>query len=179
MTVSDDIPAVNSVLRLGGKNVPIRGSVGFSGAGGITIPCAALTGTNVFTVEANFCGTGEVLAKKSLLVHDAWVVGADDEGLVYLEVNGIRTTTAVNVGDGCWHHVALAVDRASAKTAVLYLDGVAVQTIDASDMTVDAGDFVIGEDFRGSIVGVRFSAGVPPKRFFIARPPYGTVFTVR
>ena len=91
----------------------------------------------------------------------------------------MRTTTTVNAGDGCWHHVALAVDRASAETAVLYLDGVAVKTINASGMTVDSGDFVIGEDFCGSIVGVRFSAGVPPKRFFVARPPYGTVFTVR
>ena len=40
---------------------------------------------------------------------------------------------------------------------------------DVSGMTLDAGDFVVGEDFVGNIVGVRFTpAALQPNRFMAA-----------
>ena len=179
VSFSDDLPAANSVLRIRGNNSPLAGSAGFPGEGGITVPCAAVTGTNVFTVEANFCGTGKVFAKKTYLGHDAWAAGVDAEGFAFAEVNGVRTKTSVAADDGCWHHIALAVDRASAKTAILYVDGTAAATVDVSGMTVDAGDFAIGEGFEGSMVGVRFSPGALSSGFLVARPPMGLVISVR
>ena len=97
-----------------------------------------------------------------------------------VEINGVKTSTAVRVDDGKWHHAALVVDRASTQTAKLYIDANEVETVDVSSMTLDSGDFVVGEDFVGNIVGVRFSPGaVPCGRFMIAGPVPGLRFIFR
>ena len=47
----------------------------------------------------------------------------------------------------------------TSKKATLYVDGVTATAVDISNMVVDGGDLVVGGDFTGNIVGVRFSPG--------------------
>ena len=169
LALSGVLPCTETSVKIGAVRVALSHSVAFSGNGGMTIPCAATVGSKVFTVEANFCGNGTVFAKQMFGGNSSWAVRTTDGGLASVEINGVTTATAVDVDDGKWHHAALVVDRASAQTANLYIDGALVASVDASDMTLDAGDFVVGEDFAGNIVGVRFSpALLSPDRFMLA-----------
>ena len=173
-TLSDAMP-VGASLKVGGTKVAPAKSISFDGSGGVTIPCAALVGTNVFTMEANVCGRGTVFAKKRY-GGTSWSVGTDSDGCAVLGVNDTLTASAVALDDGKWHHVALTVDRISANTATLYVDGVAVVSADVSDMVVDAGDLVVGGDFTGNIVGVRFSPGcLDPAEFMTVSRANGLV----
>ena len=174
LALSGSLPCLEATVKVGNGRVKLSNSVAFSGNGGMTIPCAATVGTNVFAVEANFCGNGTIFAKKMFGGKSSWAVRSTSGGFASVEVGGVATATAVNVDDGKWHHVALIVDRASTRTAKLYIDGGLVASADASGMTLDSGDFVVGEDFVGSIVGVRFSPGVvQPNKFIIAGPAPG------
>ena len=180
LVLSGNLPCSETFVRTGKGRVKLSHSVAFSGNGGLTIPCAATVGTNVFTVEANFSGSGTVFAKKMFGGKSSWAVTTADDGAVSVEINGVKTSTAVRVDDGKWHHAALVVDRASTQTAKLYIDANEVETVDVSSMTLDSGDFVVGEDFVGNIVGVRFSPGaVPCGRFMIAGPVPGLRFIFR
>ena len=110
----------------------------------------------------------------------SWAVTTTDDGLASVEINGVTTTTAVSVDDGKWHHAALVVDRASAQTAKLYIDGSEVVSVDVSAMTLDSGDFVVGEDFVGNIVGVRFSpTALTSGRFMTAGAIPGLSIVIR
>jgi hypothetical protein len=174
LALSGSLPCLGAAVKIGNVRVKLSNSVAFSGNGGMTIPCAATVGTNVFAVEANFCGNGTVFAKKMFGGKSSWAVKTTADGFASVEIDGVATATAVNVDDGKWHHAALIVDRSGAQTAKLYIDGVPAASVDASGMTLDAGDFVVGEDFVGDIVGVRFSPGaVPPDKFMIAGPVPG------
>ena len=176
---SDALPYSNAKLKIGGAKVAPLKSLAFSGAGGVTIPCAALVGTNVFTVEANVCGVGTVFAKKRYR-GTSWSVGTDGSGNAALGVNDAATSSSAALGDGKWHHVALIVDGALANTATLYVDGVAATSADVSEMAVDAGDLVVGGDFSGNMLGVRFSPGVvPTDRFMVADDAKGFMMVVR
>jgi hypothetical protein len=169
LALSDDLPRTETYVKIGGERIRFSKSIAFSGNGGMTIPCAATVGSKVFTVEANFCGSGTVFAKLMFGGKSSWAVTTTDDGLASVEINGVTTTTAVSVDDGKWHHAALVVDRASAQTAKLYIDGSEVVSVDVSAMTLDSGDFVVGEDFVGNIVGVRFTpAALQPNRFMAA-----------
>ena len=179
VTLDDALPFSQTMIRPCGKAVAVSKSVKFSGVGGVTIPCAALVGTNVFTMEANVCGRGTVFAKKRY-GGTSWSVGTDSDGCAVLGVNDTLTASAVALDDGKWHHVALTVDRISANTATLYVDGVAVVSADVSDMVVDSGDFVVGGDFIGNIVGVRFSPGcLDPAEFMTVSRANGFSIIVR
>ena len=179
VTLDDALPFSTTLIRPGDKTVAVSKSVEFSGSGGVTIPCAALVGTNVFTVEANVCGNGTVFAKKRY-GGTSWSVGADDDGFAALGVNDTAVASTVALDDGKWHHVALTVDRISTKTATLHVDGVAVAFADVSDMVVDAGDLVVGGDFSGNIVGVRFSPGcLEPAEFMVARREKGFAIFIK
>ena len=170
---------VGASLKVGGTKVAPAKSISFDGSGGVTIPCAALVGTNVFTVEANVCGSGTLFAKKRY-GGTSWSAGTDGDGCVALGVNDAVTASTVSLDDGKWHHVALTVDRISANTATLYVDGVAVVSADVSDMVVDAGDLVVGGDFTGNIVGVRFSPGcLDPAEFMTVSRANGFSIIVR
>ena len=174
IALSDVLPRAEAYVRLDGERIQIGKSVAFAGNGGMTIPCAATVGSKVFTVEANFCGNGTVFAKQMFGGKSSWAVRTTDGGYASVEIDGVTTTTSVNVDNGKWHHAALVVDRESTQTAKLYIDGGLVASVDASGMTLDSGDFVVGEDFVGNIVGVRFSPGVvSPERFLIAGAPSG------
>ena len=174
LALSEDLPRAEAYVRLDGERIQIGKSVAFAGNGGMTIPCAATVGSKVFTVEANFCGNGTVFAKQMFGGKSSWAVRTTDGGYASVEIDGVTTTTSVNVDNGKWHHAALVVDRESTQTAKLYIDGGLVASVDASGMTLDSGDFVVGEDFVGNIVGVRFSPGVvSPERFLIAGAPSG------
>ena len=177
-TLSDAMP-VGASLKVGGTKVAPAKSISFDGSGGVTIPCAALVGTNVFTVEANVCGSGTLFAKKRY-GGTSWSAGTDGDGCAALGVNDAVTASTVSLDDGKWHHVALTVDRISANTATLYVDGVAVVSADVSDMVVDAGDLVVGGDFTGNIVGVRFSPGcLDPAEFMTVSRANGFSIIVR
>ena len=174
IALSDSLPCLEATAKVGNRRVKLSNSAAFSGNGGMTIPCAATVGSKVFTVEANFCGNGTVFAKKMFGEKSSWAVRTTADGFASVEINGVTTTTAVAVGDGKWHHAALVVDCAGMQTAKLYIDGLEVASVDASGMTLDSGDFVVGEDFVGNIVGVRFSPGVvPPGKFMVAGPVPG------
>ena len=181
LALSGNLPCSETFVKIRGNGrVKLSHSVAFLGNGGLTIPCAATVGSKVFTVEANFSGSGTVFAKKMFGGKSSWAVRTSEDGIVSVEINGVATATAVNVDDGKWHHAALVVDRASAQTAKLYIDGTEAASVDASDMTLDSGDFVVGEDFIGNIVGVRFSPGaVSCGRFMIAGPVPGLRFIFR
>ena len=167
-------------MKIGGERIRLCKSIAFSGNGGMTIPCAATVGSRVFTVEANFCGNGTVFAKNMFGGKSSWAVRTTGDGFASVEINGVTTTTAVSVDDGKWHHAALVVDRASAQTATLYIDGGQVASVDASGMTLDSGDFVVGEDFVGNIVGVRFSpTALSPGQFMAAGTIHGFSIFVR
>lgn len=169
LALSGNLPRTETYVKIGGERIRLSKSIAFSGNGGMTIPCAATVGSKVFTVEANFCGNGTVFAKNMFGGKSSWAVRTTVGGFASVEINGVTTATAANVDNGKWHHAALVVDRASTQTAKLYIDGSEVASVDASDMTLDSGDFVIGEDFVGNIVGVRFSpAALQPNRFMAA-----------
>ena len=169
LALSGNLPRTETYVKIGGERIRLSKSIVFSGNGGMTIPCAATVGSKVFTVEANFCGNGTVFAKNMFGGKSSWAVRTTGDGFASVEINGVTTTTAVSVDDGKWHHAALVVDRASAQTAKLYIDGSEVVSVDVSAMTLDSGDFVVGEDFVGNIVGVRFTpAALQPNRFMAA-----------
>lgn len=169
LALSGNLPRTETYVKIGGERIRLSKSIAFSGNGGMVIPCAATVGSNVFTVEANFCGNGTVFAKQMFGGKSSWAVRTTVGGFASVEINGVTTATAANVDNGKWHHAALVVDRASTQTAKLYIDGSEVASVDASDMTLDSGDFVVGEDFVGNIVGVRFSpAALQPNRFMAA-----------
>lgn len=179
LTASDDMPFAATRIRPGHKTVVVSKSVGFSGVGGVTVPCAALVGTNAFTIEANICGSGTVFAKKRY-GGTSWSVGTDSDGYAVLGVNDLDTTTATALGDGKWHHVALTVDRISANVATLYIDGAVAGSADVSDMAVDAGNLVVGGDFIGNMIGVRFSPGcLPPAKFMTVRSVKGAMISFK
>ena len=176
--LSDKLPP-GAVLKIGKTRVSPAKSILFDGSGGVTIPCAALVGTNVFTVEANVCGTGTVFAKRR---YDgtSWSVGVDGSGNATVGVNGVDASSSSALADGKWHHVAVAVDLESANTATLYVDGEEAASADASEMISDAGDLVVGGDFIGNMVGVRFSPGiVAPSDFMTVSRPAGFIMIVR
>lgn len=173
------LPLRSMRMKIGGRTVPISNSVVFSGEGGATILCAAIVGTNVFTVEANVCGTGTVFAKKRR-GGTSWSVGTDGSGNATLGVNDALTASSAALGDGGWHHVAIVVDRASGNTATLYVDGAVAASADASGMLFDTGDLVVGEDFTGSMAGVRFSPGiVPVRKFMVLSAPKGSMISFK
>ena len=179
LTASDDMPFAATRIRPGHKTVVVSKSVGFSGVGGVTVPCAALVGTNAFTVEANICGSGTVFAKKRY-GGTSWLVGTDSNGKAMVGVNDKTTASNAELADGKWHHVVLTVDRILSKTATLYIDGVVVVAADVSDMTVDAGDLVVGGDFIGNMIGVRFSPGcLPPAKFMTVSCAKGVIISFK
>ena len=178
VTASDDMPFCETCIKPARKTVVASKSVKFSGAGGVTIPCAAIVGTNVFTVEANMCGSGTVLAKKRY-GGTSWSVGTDGDGRAVLGVNDSGTSTAVALGDGKWHHVAI-VDLESSNTATLYVDGEMAAGADASAMTVDSGDLVVGGDFTGNVIGVRFTPGcLSPEEFMTVSGSKGFIINFK
>ena len=75
-------------------------------------------------------------------------------------MNGVDASSSSALADGKWHHVAVVVDLESANTATLYVDGEEAASGDASEMISDGGNLVVGGDFIGNMVGVRFSSGV-------------------
>ena len=180
LALSGNLPRTETYVKIGGERIRLSKSIAFSGNGGMTIPCAATVGSKVFTVEANFCGNGTVFAKSMFGGKSSWAVRTTAGGFASVEINGVTTVTAANVDNGKWHHAAIVVDRANTQTAKLYIDGGLVASVDASDMTLDSGDFVIGEDFVGNIVGVRFSpVAVPSEKFLVAGAPLGLVLSFR
>ena len=51
---------------------------------------------------------------------------------------------------------------------------------DVSGMTLDSGDLLVGEDFTGNFVGVRFSPGiVVPEKFMRTTVPKGLIVSFR
>ena len=110
----------------------------------------------------------------------SWAVRTTENGCACVEIDGVTTATDVDVDDGKWHHAALVVNRASTQTATLYIDGGQVASIDASGMKLDSGDFVVGEDFVGNIVGVRFSpTALTSGRFMTAGAIRGLSIVIR
>ena len=177
-TLSDTLPA-GARLKIGRTKVTPAKSISFDGSVGVTIPCAALVGTNAFTVEANICGSGTVFVKKCY-GGTSWSVEMDGEGCAALGVDGAVAASAVALDDGKWHHVALTVERASSNIATLYVDGSAAVSTDVSDMTVDAGDLVVGGGFIGKMIGVRFSPGcLEPEKFMTISRAKGTMLIIR
>ena len=176
---SGELPASETVVSLGGRKVRLGGSASFLGGWGFTIPCAAIVGTNVFTVEANVCGRGSVFAKKRYVPTASWEVVAPSDG-VYMEIGGARTASEVSINDGKWHHVALVVDGAQSGTASLYVDGTLAAQSSVAGMVLDEGDLVVGEGFEGNIAAVRFSPGlVEPDRFLVAGAPKGLLIMMK
>lgn len=180
LALSDDLPRTETYVKIGGDRIRLSKSIAFSGNGGMTIPCAATVGSKVFTVEANFCGNGTVFAKSMFGGKSSWAVRTTENGCACVEIDGVTTATDVDVDDGKWHHAALVVNRASTQTATLYIDGGQVASIDASGMKLDSGDFVVGEDFVGNIVGVRFSpTALTSGRFMTAGAIRGLSIVIR
>ena len=67
----------------------------------------------------------------------------------------------------------------TSKKATLYVDGVTATAVDISNMVVDGGDLVVGDDFTGNIVVVRFSPGcLEPAGFMVARREKGFVILI-
>ena len=179
IAASDVLPAEETVISVGGRTVSVRKSASFNGTGGLTIPCAAIVGTNVFTVEANVCGKGRVFTKKRYGNVASWGMGVTDDG-AYVDVDGTRTLSDAQVADGRWHHLAIVINMTEDNSAVLYVDGVQSAVADVSGMTLDSGDLLVGEDFTGNFVGVRFSPGiVVPEKFMRTTVPKGLIVSFR
>ena len=147
-------------------------------------------GSRDFTVEATVRGKG-VAAAKARAFGKSWALCTTDAGLAAMRFDdvtlgaevGVSTNivaSVVDIDDGDWHHVAMAVDRTASNTATLFVDGESVATADVSGMKIDAGDFEIGCGWTGEMIAVRYSAGVlAPAAFLTAHPPTGTMMMFR
>lgn len=190
VTASDELPFGATVVKVRGKSQFIPKSAHFTGASGLVVPCAAVVGSRDFTVEATVRGKG-VAAAKARAFGKSWALCTTDAGLAAMRFDdvtlgaevGVSTNvvaSAVDIDDGDWHHVAMAVDRTASNTATLFVDGESVATADVSGMKIDAGDFEIGNGWTGEIVAVRYSPGVlAPADFLKVSPPAGTFLILR
>ncbi len=190
VTASDELPFGATVVKVRGKSQFIPKSAHFTGASGLVVPCAAVVGSRDFTVEATLRGKG-VAAAKVRAFGKSWALCTTDAGLAAMRFDdvtlgaevGVSTNivaSVVDIDDGDWHHVAMAVDRTASNTATLFVDGESVATADVSGMKIDAGDFEIGNGWTGEIVAVRYSPGVlAPADFLKVSPPSGTFLILR
>lgn len=179
--VTDDEPPFpgGAAYRMGQEKVEVLNSVRFTGGKGATIPCAAVTGTKDFTLEATVKGFSGEIASKTSRAGSSWAFGIKPDGRAYLAVNGEEVVSDAVVDAGKWSHVALVVDRQSDQTATLFVDRVRVATASAADMQLDGGDVRVGLGAVGKLAALRFSpSALVPKAFFVARANSGFVLFV-
>ena len=79
---------------------------------------------------------------------NGFVIGIDN-GVIFIEINGQRSTGGPKVAPAGWHHVAVI---AAASTATLYLDGLTASTLSVA-MPELTGPLTIGAESAGGGVG--------------------------
>lgn len=166
-----EIPFKGAAFKVGRRWINAPGSVRFNGGAGAVIPCAAVTGTKDFTMEATVKGVvGEIAAKRSR-TGKSWSFGIKSDGRAYVSINGTETVSEAGVvNPDEWTHVALVADRTTDKTATLYVNGTAAATALTDGFRLDGGDLVVGRGMTGKLLGLRFKAGaLSPDKFFTAR----------
>lgn len=174
------------------RKFAVRQSVAFDGTGSFTVPCAAFAGMTNFTVEATVRGAGCVFAKRRFLNGDSWRVATDADGKAAVELDTFRagalrdfdpatvsSVSATVLADKRWHHVAFTADRTGG-VGTLYVDGTAAAEISLADMRLDAGDLVVGDGFKGEMLGLRLTPAVlDPDEFMLPLRPRGLVLFLK
>ena len=166
--------------RNGNKGIKVLDSVRFTGGKGATIPCAAVTGTKDFTLEATVKGFAGEIARKQSRSGSSWAFGIKTDGRAYLSADGEEVVSDTVVNAAKWSHVALVVDRLSGQMATLFVDGVSVATASVADLKLDGGDVLVGAGAIGKLTALRFSSGVlAPEAFFVAHKIPGMCVILR
>lgn len=190
--VSSDLPKSPLQYRVSGKGrLHPKQSVRFDGKGGLHIPCAAVAGVDDFTMEATVKGVGNVAGKRRS-GGVSWCFGIGEDGIPFLELDtgnaimAYETESSVSAKGECavditaWHHISLVCERMAEKRMTLYVDGVAVASVDAAGMVIDDGDLVVGGGFTGNIVGVGFTpSALDPDDFMMPEWRRGMTINIR